>query len=368
MTGPSRPTAARENIARQAAGGQATAGQATAGQAAGHRAAPGQISVPQIPAGPPLARAGVDRAALRRGDPQWLAEAWSRSRVLVVDPKGRAFCAAADSATPELVFSSAEAAPAGERFFLGQDQAGVPYFAVVSESPTPPHAGARLVSLREVGAELNDRDAGLLTTAASLVNWHARHRFSPMTGEATTPADGGWIRVDSAGQHLFPRTDPAVIMLIHDGVAGPAGQCLLARNATWRHRPGGRRFFSILAGFVEPGESAEAAVVREVYEEVGVPVSGLRYQASQAWPYPGSLMLGFTGVGDPAQPLRLEPTEIAEARWFTRAEVAALLPERPDPTGAPYGEAPAGSPLALPGPASIAHYLIHGWVAELEQS
>lgn len=273
----------------------------------------------------------------------------------MVDATGRALCT--DKQTL-LLLAPAEAPP-GESFFLGLDQAGTPYFAVVGELPD--RADARPATLREVGATLSDRDAGLLTTAAALVNWHATHSFSPVTGEPTTVSDGGWVRLDPAGRQQFPRTDPAVIVLIHDGVAGPAGRCLLGQNAAWRARPG-RRFFSTLAGFVEPGESAEAAVAREVHEEVGVHVSRLRYEGSQAWPFPASLMLGFSGYADPAQPLRPDLAEIAEARWFTRTEIAAVLSDEPDPAGGPYAAAPPESEIALPGPASIAHHLIRTWL------
>jgi NAD+ diphosphatase len=300
----------------------------------------------------------VDRAADRRADRQWLAEAWQRSRVLLISPAGRVLC----SPEPALVLigpDQASGVAEPERIFLGIDPDGTPYFAVVGELPEPP--GARAVTLREVGADLCDRDAGLFTTAAALVNWHAVHRYAPSTGELTTVSDGGWLRVDQAGGQVFPRTDPAVIVLVHDGVSGPPGRCLLGHNAAWPARGDGRRFFSTLAGFVEPGESAEAAVAREVLEEVGVRVSGLRYEGSQAWPFPGSLMLGFTGYADPAQPVRPDRTEIADARWFTRAEIAGLLadpPGRPDPA---VGSVLGG--VALPGPASIAYHLIRVWLA-----
>jgi len=268
------------------------------------------------------------------------------------------------SGTPELVYLPPSEAPPvaeAERLFLGVDPEGTPYFAVVADLPERP--GTRPVNLRAVGNQLSDRDAGLLVTAVALANWHAAHRYAPRSGEPTTVTDGGWLRVDPAGTQLFPRTDPAIIVLVHDGVAGPDGRCLLGNNARWPVRQDGRRFFSTLAGFVEPGESAEAAVVREVAEEVGVRVSRLRYEGSQAWPYPASLMLGFTGYADPEQPVRPDRTEIAEARWFTRTEIAALLSDRPDPGGAPYGAAPPGATVALPGPASIAQYLIRTWLS-----
>lgn len=306
---------------------------------------------------PPLARFGADRAAHRRGDDQWLAEAWERACVLLIDQRGRILC----TDEPAVVYVAPDDTPPEERMFLGTDVGGTPYFALVV-AELPEVAGARAVTLREVGALLPDRDAGLFVTAAALANWHARHRYSPVSGEPTVVSEGGWLRVDPAGGQLFPRTDPAIIVLVHDGVGGDQGRCLLGNNAAWPERDG-RRFFSTLAGFVEPGESAEAAVAREVHEEVGVEVSALRYEGSQAWPFPGSLMLGFTGLADPASPVRVDTAEIAEARWFTRTEISRLLSTRPDPGGAPYGATPAGAEVALPGPASIAHYLIWAWLS-----
>jgi len=337
---------------------------------------------------PPLARSTVDRAAHRRTDEQWLAHAFERARILVVDiVAGGRFLVQGS----ELVLLGAEHAPAGNRLFLGEDSAGTPYFAVVAPLPGSAgtsggvvssgdavssggsgssggagssggvdspggaavasgaaDAGARAVTLREVAHLLTDAHAGLAVSAVALGHWHARYPYSPQTGRPTTPTEGGWVRTDDGGELLWPRTDPAVIVLVHDGVAGPDGRCLLGHASAWTS--GGRRRYSCLAGFVEAGESAEAAVVREVAEEVGVRVTGIQYVASQAWPFPASLMLGFLARADPAEPLRLDPTEIADARWFTRREIAAGL----------AGDA-AG--FALSTPASIASFLIATWHA-----
>ncbi|MDI5937828.1 NAD(+) diphosphatase, partial [Micromonospora sp. DH15] len=142
--------------------------------------------------------------------------------------------------------------------------------------------------------------------------------------------------------------------LVHDGVAGPEGTCLLGSNAAWPRTGGGLRF-SCFAGYVEPGESAEDAVGREVHEEVGVAVGTITYAGSQSWPFPGSLMLGFVALADPAQPVRVDPTEIAYARWFSRREIGAALAGRPVAVD-------GGEHLLLPPPSSIALFLIHRWL------
>jgi NAD+ diphosphatase len=298
---------------------------------------------------PPLARSALNRAAHRRTDAAWLEAAWDRARILVVSADSRAL--AVDGhlvllGSTEVPVAGGSALP--ERLFLGVDADDVPYFAVVQELPAVP--GAVAVGLRDVGHELTDLDAGLFMTAVALANWHARHRYAPDSGAPLEVREGGWVRVDPAGTHSWPRTDPAVIVIIHDGDPGPEGRCLLGHNAAWAVRgPAGVRRYSCLAGFVEPGESAEQTVVREVAEEVGVDVRDLRYEGSQAWPYPGSLMLGFSAVADPTAPLRLDPAEIADARWFHRAEIRAVL------------GGGAGYDFALAPPSSIAHYLISNW-------
>jgi NAD+ diphosphatase len=296
---------------------------------------------------PPLARGSFDRAAHRRLDEEWLTAAWPRCRVLVVDD-GHVLVHGEDP--PRLVFIDATAAPAGERFFLGETPDGTPYFAVSADVDASTVEGSRRLTLRHVGTGLSELESGLLITAVALANWHARHPYSPISGRLTKPAEAGWTRVTEDGaETLWPRTDPAIIVVVHDGVPGPAGHCLLGCNAAWP-TAGNVRRYSCLAGFVEPGESAEAAVLREVAEEVGVQVDEVRYVASQGWPFPGSLMLGFHALADSTAPVRVDRSEILEARWFTRVEIAAVL----------AGES-AG--FALPPPVSIANYLITEWLA-----
>ncbi len=305
---------------------------------------------------PPLARSTLDRAAHHRRDPEWLAAAWSRARVLVVDTVtgGRALVDE-DGALVLLEPKEAPEVEVDQRMFLGVEPDGTPVFAI--DAPLPDQPGARALNLREVGHLLCDRDAGLFTAATALAQWHAGHQYSSSTGLPTTAAEGGWTRVDEAGTQAWPRTDPAMIVLVHDGEPGPSGRCLLGNNAAWGS---GREVlrFSCLAGYVEPGESAEAAVVREVAEEVGVEVRAIEYQGSQAWPFPGSLMLGFAAVADPEQPVRVDPTEIAHARWFTREEIAAVL-------AGEVVDAGDGARVGLPPPSSIALYLINRWLTAL---
>jgi NAD+ diphosphatase len=291
--------------------------------------------------GPPVG-AGIDRAAHRRTDEAWLARAWSQALVVVVDD-GRALVRAD---VPGLVLAPSAEVGAGERYFLGTDEQGRPYFAVRGAVTAPP--GTRKANIRELGHLLDEPDAGLFITAVALSNWHDRHGFSPRTGRPTRAAQGGWTRVTEDGETLFPRTDPAVIVLVNDGVAGPDGRCLLGHNVAWTVGNWTRRY-SCLAGFVEPGEPAEATVAREVAEEVGVTVRDVAYVASQAWPFPGSLMLGFQAVADPSQPVRVDREEIADARWFSRTEIARCL----------SGEA---MDFGLPMAASIANYLVRAWL------
>lgn len=285
---------------------------------------------------PALSRATVDRDAALRDDPAGLAAAWDRGRVLVVDG-GRALVD--DGDPPRLVLVGPDQAPPGDRLYLGAD-GGTPVFAVAG--PLPQRLSTRPVDLRVAGALLHDRDAGLLVHAVALANWHAAHPRCPRCGSVTDVVRGGSVRrcPDDGSEH-FPRTDPAVIVLVHDG----ADRCVLGRQPSW---PPGR--YSTLAGFVEPGESAEQAVVREVREESGLAVRDVRYAASQPWPFPSSLMLGFTATCDSGAVPRASDAELDDVRWFDRDELRAA---------ASWG---TGAGLQLPGPVSIARHLLEGWL------
>ncbi|MHA3701923.1 NAD(+) diphosphatase [Jatrophihabitans sp. YIM 134969] len=316
-----------------------------------------------------LSRLAHDRAAHRRTDQAWLDAEWEHARVLVITTAGLVAVVDTelDGGTVETgvlyvrggdVASGAPPAVSPGPIFLGVD-GPAPFFAhVVAADATPPE-GARFANLRDVGAAVDELDAGLLTSAVALVAFHTRNGFCPHCGAPSVPDHAGWVRrCTNEGIDLFPRSDPAVIMLVHDG----GDRCVLGRQQVW---PAGR--FSVLAGFVEAGEPFEAAVVREVGEEVGLDVTDVRYVASQPWPFPQSLMIGCTARATTDQIVRRDE-EIAEAFWFTRDEVrqavtwdAAVDFERAGGAELP-GFGPDGVLKALPGPVSIARQLLDAWV------
>jgi NAD+ diphosphatase len=198
-----------------------------------------------------------------------------------------------------------------------------------------------LVSVREIAPVLAQDEGGLLAYAAALLNWHRRHGFCSVCGTASEIREAGLLRVCPAcGSEHHPRTDPVVIMLVVDE---ERDRVLLGRQPSW---PAGR--YSALAGFVEPGESLEDAVAREVLEESGVEVTGARYVSSQPWPFPSSLMLGFEALYVSGSAVAADG-ELEDARWFTRAELLDAAAER-------------GS-LRLPPSLAIARRLIDGWLA-----
>lgn len=290
--------------------------------------------------------APFDRAAHRRNDDAWLADAWALSRVLAVSPKSATPATRAGTDLQVAFRTPLHVPDDAPRRFLGIAQ-GVVYFAVTIDRDDE----GEWLTLRELGVHLDDLQAGLLTAAIGLEQWHQRHAHCPLCGAVTSESAAGWTRTcPNDGSQHFPRTDPAVIMLIHDG----ADQALLGRGRDW-----GAGRFSTLAGFVEPGESLEAAVAREVFEEVGVRIRDIRYVASQPWPFPSSLMLGFSARLDGDPGITLDPVEMAEAGWFNRDEVRRAAhwvdtETSPDKSARVRGVSPR---------LSISRYLIDRWLA-----
>ncbi len=268
-----------------------------------------------------LARGTLDRAGLRRKDPAFLPSLLKDSSTRVVEfVEGRAVVIESDRDINLLLRSPAPEDMSRLAAFLGQDGEGTAYVGVVGEpqdQPTTPQpTTSQRRTLREVGTLLSDRDAGLFATMQGLANWHASHTYCPRCGATTEPDQSGWIRrCTKDGSEHYPRTDPAVIMAVTD----VDDRLLLARSPNW---PEGR--LSVLAGFVEPGESLEAAVAREVLEEVGVVVEQVRYLGNQPWPFPSSLMVGFTSrTLDPTTHLDMD--EIVEAVWVKRGELREMV-------------------------------------------
>ncbi|MEJ5915042.1 NAD(+) diphosphatase [Pseudokineococcus sp. 1T1Z-3] len=303
-----------------------------------------------------LSRSTVDRDGERRTRPDLLAELWAEdaTRVLRVRPDGSAPVRARDGggSTLDLVAPRAVApAPPEDSpvVYLGREEDGTAHVAVevpddqdVADGAGWPVApgGEQWQGLRTLAPDLDDRDAGLLVEAVGVLNWHRVHPCCPRCGARTSITSAGWTRACRVdGSEHYPRTDPAVIMAVVD----PDDRVLLAHNAMW---PEGR--YSALAGFVEPGEPLEAAVRREVLEEVGVVVGDVVYRGSQPWPFPASLMLGFTASATTSE-IRVDDVEIAAARWFSRAELAAAVTS---------GE------VLLPPPTSIALRLVESWYRE----
>ncbi|WP_169582184.1 MULTISPECIES: NAD(+) diphosphatase [Microbacterium] len=301
------------------------------------------MTAPDSPRLPPLAGAAVDRAGDERAAPGLIdsARVAADTRVLVLtgDRAPLATPSALHWVEPAMVDDGAAWA------FLGRDAHGAALLAAVFEAADdePFHAPAGWGGLRAVGGELSDHDAGAFVEALSVGRWLLEAPYCPACGALTMTVDAGWSRrCPSCGRQHFPRTDPAVIVAITS--ADDPDALLLGSNALW-----GESRFSCFAGFVEAGESLEAAVRREVGEESGVQVTDVRYRGSQAWPYPRSLMLGFLATAADDSSARADGEEIVAVRWFTRDEIGAGLAGEGD--------------VALPGRASIAHRLISDWYA-----
>jgi NAD+ diphosphatase len=289
----------------------------------------------------------LDRASTERKDPE-------RIEQLRRDPEARTLIAAKDGvllrdgASPALARVELPGESEPEPVLLGLDDAGTPLFGIDLEAvPTGRRSrlmeDAKLTPLREAGTLLAHDEAGLAAYLSSLLGWHRRHQFCANCGASTAIEEAGYSRrCPRCGATHFPRTDPVVIMTVeHDR------RLLLGRRAGW---PAGR--CSVLAGFISPGESAEEAVVREVQEESGIVARDPEFVASQPWPFPSSLMLGFDALSDGGDP-QARDGELAEVRWFGLEEVRAAAAE-------------SNPNLLLPPAVSIARFLIDRWVARHE--
>lgn len=300
-----------------------------------------------------LSRGDLDRSALERRSRDLVPALLSDPATRVLDVRGDRVPVrwSRDQTRADLVLrppGAGDSAALG--LFLGRDASSAAYLAVVGDGeagdehgPTT-QDGVSWDGLRRCGSALDGREAGAVATALALANWHRLHTHCPRCGHETEPVEGGWVRrcpADSS-EH-YPRTDPAVIMSVVDD----EGRLLLGRGATW---PEGR--FSVLAGFVEPGESFEAAVAREVAEEVGVEVADVRYLGNQPWPFPSSVMIGFTARAL-GSTLTLDPVELAEARWVTRDEYRTALRDKQ---------------IHTPSGISIAKRLIEHWLGSTVES
>jgi NAD+ diphosphatase len=288
---------------------------------------------------------GIDRGSERRRDDTYLSIRLTATTTRFI-PVWRQRNLVLQGPQPAPVYLAAAALEeyAGERVYLGT-VADTSYFAVrLSDHDeaalTALASHGQFSDLRAVGASMERRDGGLLAYARGLIHWHDRHRFCGVCGAPTQAESAGHVRKctnpDCGAEH-FPRTDPAVIMLVIDG-----DRCLLAWSRRWDVP-----FFSTLAGFVEPGESLEDAVIREVKEETGIDSDNVQYHSSQPWPFPASIMLGFYAQAR-STAITVDPDEIREARWFTRAQLST----QHDP-----------AQFRLPRVDSIARRLIDDWIA-----
>lgn len=296
----------------------------------------------------------LDRVSERRGDAAWVATLLDRpdSRAALLSelkPRVRI--------TPAPAIAWLEIPPwrrliddGATTLLLGLDAQGRARFAIdATGAALPEEDGVALADLRGIAPTLDGSEAAILGEARALLDWHARHRFCAVCGTPTRIDSAGWCRRcpnrDCNAQH-FPRVDPVVIMLPVRGE-----RCLLGRNA----RRAGIRF-SCLAGFVEPGETLEEAVRREILEEAGLQTGNVRYVASQPWPFPSSLMCGFVAEAT-SDEINIDSKELEVARWFTRAEIHDLVAR---------SIAGESGPDSLAAPIAIGHQIARRWAEGLE--
>ncbi|HWU03807.1 MAG TPA: NAD(+) diphosphatase [Novosphingobium sp.] len=295
----------------------------------------------------PIAFSGsrLDRADAVRSDPARLARLMAGDgRLMRMD--GLEPCVSEGGDLDWGPLSDARDAPDGaELIFLGLDAAGQGAFAPVP-APEAGHTGPASPNLWQAVGTMDPSDLAIYGTARALAGWHARHRFCARCGSGTIIAKGGWQRSctnENCRAEHFPRTDPVVIMTVEY-----EGRLLLGRQPRFPERR-----YSALAGFVEPGETFEEAVAREIFEEAGLRVRDVRYVASQPWPFPSSLMLAGHAYADSDQ-LAIDTTELEDARWFSRAEVAQAIEARALGQG--------GAAFDAPTQVAVAWHLLDRWL------
>lgn len=282
-----------------------------------------------------LGRSAVNRSAEKRVDEVWWQSASHLGDTQVVGVHGALVAMRGES----LAYLTTSEIGSGPRVFLGayDDVIYAGTLDVMSAEEPPEIDGVEWMPLRAVGESLNDLEAGLAVTALAINNWHHTHTHCPRCGEPTFITNAGWVRqCPSDGTEHYPRTDAAVIMVITD----PEDRILIARQTVWQ-----QGHFSVVAGFVEPGETLEAAVKREAFEEVGIEVSQCQYLGSQPWPFPASLMMGFNARATTTA-ITVDGVEIEEAQWLSRSELV---------------EACKTGDIKLPARVSIARRLIEHW-------
>lgn len=310
----------------------------------------------------PLARDDVDRGCEVRGEPGWLETIWDQptTKVLYLHGgrapvhQGQLVLAEPRGKLPQnAIYLGRSAEHAIHSQYASQKAPHVELILVTVDSELPPPTltdeadsgdssapgtSVTWLGLRDVAAGLADKDAGIFVEAVSIANWQARNKFCPRCGTGTEISHSGWVQqCPGCNQELHPRTDPAVIVAITD----QHDRILLGNNVAW-----GNNRYSTLAGFVEPGESLEAAVKREIFEESQLIVSNVEYVGSQPWPFPQSLMLGFRAYAQDPDQASADQEEIRSVRWFTKSDIREL---------AEKGE------ITLPGSVSIARSLVEHW-------
>lgn len=289
----------------------------------------------------------LDRAGTRRNDPAWLAATLAAPETRFVAVNAELKVAIDLAPAPHIAWRGAEAMlrDGANAVLLGLAD-GVAHVAVDRPDMAEPPPAAKFIDLRSIAPQLRDGEAGILAQAKSMIDWHRRHRFCAVCGHGSQPAEGGYVRHCTNPEckaHHFPRTDPVAIMLVVHG-----SDVLLGRQ---------RQFvagaYSALAGFIEPGETIEEAVAREIAEEAGITVGRVRYLASQPWPFPSSLMIGCVAEALTRE-ITIDTQELEDCRWFARDEVVRMVDRALDLEANPR----------MPPPLSLAHQLARMWLDE----